>query len=423
MQVLINRVITWINIILCYFILIAFLDLAFTSKMFLIFKTILGIITLVYGLTYSAYQKEKLLNYLKIEEKKKQEKIKRNLILDKQKRYYQFKGNINTILPDINFIENDKKVYLNNDERMEYLNNLILSIKQINEDAEFKNMNIILQPHLELINNIFRINNEIKHKINIDVLEDLNIHSKIMNINNILHNYNNYLRNMSEVFKNDYFSIKVGIEGEEAVNRQLAIYNDILHNYSNVRFEVDGISIENDNLIVSPFGVFSLEVKNLGITSNFSIKIEKDGRWKRIYNNGREEIMKNITEQTYRHVGLVQKMINNKLKEKGYSGEYIQVQTLIVFANENVNIINDSDIPVLRVSNIYHSIVNNSKQKLDENIIKLILEIIEEERLELKKYEIDEISEYLKNLAYTLNEKMINYNQLYTQLQSLNNLI
>ena len=50
---------------------------------------------------------------------------------------------------------------------MEYLNNLILSIKQINDNIELKNMDIIVQPYIELIKNILRLNSEIKYKINI----------------------------------------------------------------------------------------------------------------------------------------------------------------------------------------------------------------------------------------------------------------
>lgn len=409
---------------ICYFIIIAFLDLLGTSQMFKIVKVPLSIIAFIYTIIYIKEREKVLAEIVKQEEIEKQrrmdEKIRKNLLLQKQKQYYSYKQDIEINLPNIVYIENSNKTYLNNEERLNYLNNLINHLKQLNENLELRNLDILIEPHLDTINKILHINNEIINKININVLEDLNIYNSLIDSKNNLENYYKYLKSKAEIFKNDYYSILMGNEGEEAVNNQLSIYNDILHNFSNIRFEVDGISIENDNLIVSPFGVFSIEVKNMGVSSKFTIKLEKDGRWKRIYNNGNEEIMKNVTEQTYRHVGLVQKMLNNRLKEKGYLGEYIYVQTLIVFANENVNIINESDIPVLRISNIYHHIINNSKQKLDENTIKLIIEIIENEKLELKKYEIEEIKEYLFDLVSDLEYKMKNYNKLYTQLQTLN---
>jgi uncharacterized protein YozE (UPF0346 family) len=317
--------------------------------------------------------------------------------------------------PYLQFTDNKQKLMINNDDRMKYLNNLQEFLKT-NYHIEFNSLNNLVVPYLDLAKSIQASNKTLMTKTNIDVLEDLNIKKGLVGNTDILHRFYSYLEEKSNMYSMEHYSISVGLEGEKKVNEELSLYDDMLVNMPNVRFEVQGLSVETDNFVISPFGIFAIEVKNLGSSGNFKIKIEKDGRWVKIFRNS-SEVMKNVTSQTYRHIGLNQKLINQELKKLGYS-DYIQIKPLIVMANENVEIINESDVPIVRISNIYHHISKFPKE-LDEDIIFATKKIVEDNMLPSKKYEIEDISNYIKDTAEYLQTSMSYYDNIYKILKEI----
>lgn len=317
--------------------------------------------------------------------------------------------------PYLQFTDNKQKLMINNDDRIKYLNNLQEFLKN-NYHIEFNGLNNLVVPYLDLAKSIQASNKTLMAKTNIDVLEDLNIKKGLVGNTNILHRFYSYLEEKSNMYSMEHYSISVGLEGEKKVNEELSLYDDMLVNMPNVRFEVQGLSVETDNFVISPFGVFAIEVKNLGSSGNFKIKIEKDGRWVKIFRNS-SEVMKNVTSQTYRHIGLNQKLINQELKKLGYS-DYIQIKPLIVMANENVEIINESDVPIVRISNIYHHISKFPKE-MDEDIIFAIKKIVEDNMLPSKKYEIEDIPNYIKDTAEYLKTSMSYYDNIYKVLKEI----
>lgn len=80
---------------------------------------------------------------------------------------------------------------------------------------------------------------------------------------------------------------------------------------SNVRIEVDGQSVETDNIIFSPNGIFILEVKNFSESGSYSLKIAKDGQWQRVYANSVQP-MKDVTAQNNRHIFLKERLIREQ---------------------------------------------------------------------------------------------------------------
>lgn len=321
--------------------------------------------------------------------------------------------------PLVLYNENIKLQFVNNDERMIILNSL-KDYLRTNYKVDFDSLHHLINPYINLIENIRKIDNSLQEKANIRLLQDLRMEEIITENLKTLHHYHRTLQDKGKKFVNDDHSIRLGLEGEKRVNEELALYDDILINLPNVRFEVQGASVETDNFVLSPFGIFAIEVKNLGSSGNFKIKIEKDGRWLKVFKNS-SEVMKNITSQTYRHIGLKQKLINKELNKLGYS-EYIQIKPLIVIANENVEIINESDVPVVRTSNIYHHISQFPKE-LDLETLSSIEKIAKENTLPPKEYEIENIMEYIKNTNDYLQSNLKGYFHLYEELTKLENQI
>lgn len=204
-------------------------------------------------------------------------------------------------------------------------------------------------------------------------------------------------------------AIKIGDNGEHLVNKVLSNYEYALSNHENIILPSTNSDIktaEIDNLIVSPYGIFAIEVKNWGEESNLTIKIEKDGRWSKVISKkGQDELIpiKNITEQNYHHISAVESLINKNIKPE----KPIKVHSIIVFANENVNIQNHSDNIVLRPSNIYQEI-SKRDVVLGREEIEEINALLEENRLPENKFPYPNYLQKIKDL----NEYLQKVNQL-----------
>lgn len=186
----------------------------------------------------------------------------------------------------------------------------------------------------------------------------------------------------------DYYRIKKGSDGEQRVNEHLDLYKDVITNLENVFFEADGTTVEADNLVITEKGVFCIETKNYG-NSKEAIEITKDGKWKR-WKNGREVEMNNISSQHNRHIGIMQRVINQELKRKGIDIPYVNFEPIYCIANDEVEINNySSEIAVLRPSSIYPYIRNHKSDiKLSSSIQSVIKEIVLNNKRSLKKYPV-----------------------------------
>lgn len=207
--------------------------------------------------------------------------------------------------------------------------------------------------------------------------------------NNRINRFFNYFNQIFNYIDNDYKGCKVGIEGEERVNRTLSIHKNII-NLSNIRLEIldnnnEIHSIENDNILLTRNGIFVLEVKNFGQIGNYDIVIEKDGRWLRKNRYSKEtSLLKNVTSQNNRHIGFLNKFINEATNRS--FDDYIEVDGIIVIANEKVTIENyNENQNIFRDSELYSYIKSQpnkfTKEELDE-----IKKVIEENSLPAKKY-------------------------------------
>jgi ribosomal protein L27 len=89
------------------------------------------------------------------------------------------------------------------------------------------------------------------------------------------------------------------------------MYKNVWNHLSNIRFEVDGQSVESDNIIICTRGIYTIEVKNYGSKGNYSIQITKDGQWIKVSPNGKSEAKKDVTTQMNRHIAYKQNKVNS----------------------------------------------------------------------------------------------------------------
>lgn len=225
--------------------------------------------------------------------------------------------------------------------------------------------------------------NELFFKNNVDIsyISELRQYYS-SEFNNFMYElYPSVVDNSKSVIEIEQAIINAGLTGERRLQEELDMYSDVLKVLYNVRLDVDGNSVESDAIIVSTKGVFTIEAKNFSATGSYSIRITKDGQWRKVFPNGNEEPMKNVVSQANRHVAYKQRFINNLLKEKGYETDYLPVQSIIVIANDTIRIENESDFPIIRISQVYNYI-----QKLPDSMSKELIDVItnlfEEHKLE-----------------------------------------
>lgn len=202
--------------------------------------------------------------------------------------------------------------------------------------------------------------------------------------------------------------IGAGVKGERRVDEELRMYDELFTNLSGVRFEIEGQSVETDNLILSTRGIFSIEVKNFGSSGSYSVHITKDGQWLKVLKDGHSEPMADVMSQVNRHLALKQKVINQELKQRlGDNAPSLFMKPIIVIANDNVMIHNESDMPIMRISQIYHHIMKQ-EETLSNDLLRLIRDIVDERRLPLKKYPVKSYAPVLEP-CYDILAKRLEY--------------
>lgn len=218
------------------------------------------------------------------------------------------------------------------------------------------------------------------------------------------------------------YSIIAGTRGEEILSKEFEIYeDDEVKFFANVRFE-DSISVENDGLIVTSNGIYSIESKHYG----GKITITKDGKWVR-EKHGEREIL-SVNTQSNNHIIISERIINKKLKEMGIK-EKIHIIPLIVMTNDNVDIYNESNVIVIRPSMIHNIIRENKEKNYTKKMRNVIIKIIDDNKLELLAYDEIDLGASLDNfIEFILNQQNnvdIVQNELYQALENeeLNNMV
>ena len=263
--------------------------------------------------------------------------------------------------------------WMTNKEQYDYYKNNIDFLNNLYKFNDFS------QLYIEKIEHFKKLTNDTKST---ELLETL----KIINAN---------FSAIANIYQNRYNALRLGIDGEDAVNNSLQLYKNII-NLEGINIEFEGISVECDNILVCTKGIFILEVKNYASKGQYNLMIDSSGRW--VKNNGyNEEVLSNPNEQNNRHIAVINNLINTSLKRN--LDNFIDSIGIVVIANNTVNIYNDSKSQiVVRASEIYNTI-QMYPNKLTEKEIMQIVDVLEKNRSEDKKFKILDLyvaNEYLE---------------------------
>lgn len=161
--------------------------------------------------------------------------------------------------------------------------------------------------------------------------------------------YHSFNKEYREVHKNLNI-LKTGAQGEDALFNRLKIIGEKLSIIQNARFTMeDGFTVEHDMIIVSPVGVFTVEIKNWSKDSY----IDEKG-----YLINTSGMKTNVVEQALRHKHHLERILEKKL------GQFFEVHPIIAWVNPDSIIKNDFDkIVVCNCNNIEFEILNQEKYK------------------------------------------------------------
>jgi len=221
------------------------------------------------------------------------------------------------------------------------------------------------------------------------------------------------LKDVFVYYKDEYYLIKAGIDGETAVQEVLDMHKGAFYVLHNLRLEFpnkDGTmdSVETDTLVLSPTGVFAIEAKNYGKSGRYRIVVTSDGNWYKEYpsryedEDPKRELMKNPFKQNDRHVAYLEAFINKTLNHDMMN--WIHVENIVVIANDNVEIKSDlkSGQTLTRIGNLYGHLTKNQTQILNMDELNIVKTALEENSLPGKKYPLNDYTGDIKILVDTI---------------------
>lgn len=169
-----------------------------------------------------------------------------------------------------------------------------------------------------------------------------------------------------------------GIQGEERLYNRLRIIGDKIRIIQNARYVIeDDFSVEHDMIVISSYGIFSIEIKNWGRNSHINEKgylVSENGK------------TINVIEQSMRHVHNLERLIQKELYHEA------KVYPLIVWVNEKSAIKNDFKyVTVCNYNDVEFELFNSRKYKpiYTEKDVDAIYKKLVELKLPIKKYSLD----------------------------------
>lgn len=241
-----------------------------------------------------------------------------------------------------------------------------------------------------------------------------------------------YINSRIQYIENEYSSAKLGYDGEYIVNKELERYSEEfiniknkVFNLSKIDFIKDDYTMECDNILITRYGIFVLEVKNKGVYSiykdnkgrahsRYELLIEPEGRWVKIYNDGGKEVWEpNPVVQNRDHIIKIRDIINNRLGYTQDDEEYVEVKGIVVIANENLDFTNKSLDSVVRTKSIYSEITQKNERIYNKEQMMKFKEILESYSSSdhvATKYDLVDVFEEINDLDENITKFIENLN-------------
>lgn len=199
-----------------------------------------------------------------------------------------------------------------------------------------------------------------------------------------------------------YMALSAGIEGERVVIEELDKYADSYTTLYGNRIAYDERhTIESDALVFSERGIFTVEVKNIKSKGDQYIKISKDGVWYARRSQTEDwqvdEYSSKIFDQMNRQVYGSQKFIYDQ------TGERLTVHPVVVIANANAKIENETDWVVIRPNQLY-TVISRGPDQLSPETCESLRNLFKAHNLGQKAFKhLDYMKEYdhlLQNMLF-----------------------
>lgn len=198
-----------------------------------------------------------------------------------------------------------------------------------------------------------------------------------------------------------HLALSAGIEGEQIVMQELEKYADSYTTLYGNRIAYDAHhTVESDALVFSEQGIFTIEVKNIKAKGDQFIKISKDGVWYARRGLSEDwqvdEQSSKIFDQMNRQVYGSQKFISDQ------TGERLTVHPVVVIANANAKIENETDWVVIRPNQLY-TVISRGKDQLSQETCESLRDLFKAHNLGQKAFKhLDYTKEYDQILQNTL---------------------
>lgn len=227
-----------------------------------------------------------------------------------------------------------------------------------------------------------------------------------------------YLIEEMEYTTATYFNLRQGQDGEDSVYNYLKEHLpkewEII---SNINIPYKDGQRENDMIVISEKGIFTIEVKNYKAGY---LEIKNDGRV--IHSIGKEikKDKQNIIEQSENHVTAIVNFMDEFYPLEDLKW-YNLVKGVVVVSNEDMKIDNESAYPIFRTSLVKPYMLSQQDQGLTQTQIQEIKELLVKNSKDDVKFKhlkhFDELldHDYLRAITQSSIDFMNKYRILYTQ--------
>lgn len=242
--------------------------------------------------------------------------------------------------------------------------------------------------------------------------------------------YDALFSNMKSTYyeaENDMHGIEKGEHGEENVHKTLMqVFQDMdTYLLRNINIKYEEASAEIDEIVISRFGIFLIEVKNIGQeSSKYEYVIRNDFQEYRRYENGNLiPVEKNICGQIAYHQQAFVHMICAAHQISAEINPYTIVKSILVIANNQLKLENQSALTVTRSNTLSHSIsaLMSSTPILSTQQMKMILHTIKAYEVPAKSFEILDCYEKIRKSVQNGTEILKIYHSIISMLEQTYN--
>lgn len=210
------------------------------------------------------------------------------------------------------------------------------------------------------------------------------------------------MKTRSYEINGQHMALSAGLEGERIVMQELDKYADSYTTLYGNRIAYDERhTVESDALVFSERGIFTVEVKNIKSKGDQYIKISKDGVWyaRRSLSEDWQvdEYSSKIFDQMNRQVYGSQKFIFDQ------TGQRLTVHPVVVIANDNAKIENETDWVIVRPNQLY-TVITRGPDQLSQETCESLRDLFKAHNLGQKAFKhLDYMKEYdllLQNMLF-----------------------